>query len=154
MATEKPSLLASVLKMKCPNCRKGNMYVNKSIFPLKNMLLMPERCSVCGQKMELEVGFYYGTGYVSYGLSVGLAIFNIVWFALLIGISWKDNSMFWYLGITIAMLVILQPLLMRYARVLYLYMFVKYNSSPYRDANGKPLGEVPGTEGPTSANDQ
>lgn len=129
---QKTNLLAGIAGMKCPNCRKGNMFTNKSIFPLNAMLKMPEHCPVCGQKMEIEIGFYYGTGYVSYGISVAIAVFNIVWFALLVGFSWKDNSMFWYLGITIAMLLLLQPVIMRYSRVLYLYMFVKYGSSPYR----------------------
>lgn len=102
------------------------MFCNPSIFPLSHMLDMPERCAVCGQKMELEIGFYYGTGYVSYGLSVGLlgvfaAIFGATW-----GFSYKDNSVFWFLGISIVLLILLQPWLMRLSRVLYLYLFVKY----------------------------
>ena len=134
---DKPNILSSILQMKCPNCRKGNMYINKSIFPLKDMMNMPERCPVCGQKMEIEVGFYYGTGYVSYGLSVAIAVFNIVWYAVLVDFSWKDNSVWWYLGITVTMLIVLQPILMRLSRVLYLYMFVKYGSSPHRDNERK-----------------
>lgn len=133
---DKPNILSAIAGMKCPNCRKGNMYVNKSMFPLKEMMNMPDRCPVCGQKMEIEVGFYYGTGYVSYGLSVAVAIFNIIWYAVLVGFSWKDNSVWWYLGITTGMLILLQPLLMRLSRVLYLYMFVKYRSSPDRDSQG------------------
>jgi uncharacterized protein (DUF983 family) len=125
----KPSVIPSILKFKCPNCRKGDMFLNKSIFPMKDMLKMPERCAECGQKMELELGFYYGTGYVSYGLSVAIAVFNIVWYSVLVGFSWQDNSVWWYLGITIAMLLLLQPLLMRISRVIYLYMFVKYGST-------------------------
>ncbi len=143
---QKTNLLAGIAGMKCPNCRKGSMFTNKSIFPLGQLLKMPEHCPVCGQKMELEIGFYYGTGYVSYGLSVAVAIFNIVWFAIFVGFSWKDNSVFWYLGITIGMLLLLQPLLMRYSRVLYLYMFVKYGSSPYRQPGSvqdSPAGEAP-----------
>jgi uncharacterized protein (DUF983 family) len=83
---EKPGLLSSIARMKCPNCRKGNMFLNKSILPLGEMMKMPEQCPVCGQKMELEPGFYYGTGYVSYGLSVAIAVFNIVWFVTLVGL--------------------------------------------------------------------
>lgn len=124
---KKPSALAAIFNMKCPRCRKGKMFKNKSIFPLKQMMDMPNQCSCCGQKMELEVGFYFGTGYVSYGLSVAIAIFNAVWFALLIGFSFNDNSTYWYMGITIAMLIVLQPWLMRMSRVLYLWMFVRYD---------------------------
>ena len=90
------------------------------------MLDMPERCPVCGQKMELEVGFYYGTGYVSYGLSVGLFFFNLVWYWLIFGISWRDYSIFYYLIVSTSIVILLQPWLMRISRVLYLYMFVKY----------------------------
>jgi hypothetical protein len=90
------------------------------------MLDMPERCPVCGQKMELEVGFYYGTGYVSYALTVGLLAIYAVVFAFAAGFSYKDNSVFWFLGTAIVGLTLLQPWLMRLSRVLYLYMFVRY----------------------------
>jgi len=136
----KPGLIPSILRKKCPNCRKGNMFKNSSIFPLKEMMHMPERCSECGQKMEIELGFYYGTGYVSYALSVAIAIFNFVWYTVLVGFSWQDNSIWYYLGITITMLVLLQPWLMRMSRVLYLYMFVKYNSNKSAPA---PVNKMP-----------
>lgn len=126
MPDNKPALLPSMLSMKCPNCRKGHMYKNKSVFPLSEMLEMPEKCEVCGQKFELEVGFYYGTGYVSYALSVALYIFNFVWYWALIGLSYKDYSIFYCLGTSTAIVLLLQPWLMRLSRVLYLYMFVKY----------------------------
>jgi hypothetical protein len=102
------------------------MFRNPSIFPLDELLDMPERCPVCGQKMELEPGFYYGTGYVSYGLTVGLLAIYAVVFGLTAGFSYKDNSVFWFLGTGIAGLILLQPWLMRMSRVLYLYMFVRY----------------------------
>lgn len=120
------SLIPSIAKMKCPSCRKGNMFTNTSIFPLKKLLVMPEKCEVCGQKMELELGFYYGTGYVSYALSVAFSIFNFLWYWLIFGIQFDDNSLFYYLGINIALLIICLPYIVRYSRVIYLYMFVKY----------------------------
>ncbi len=90
------------------------------------LLDMPERCPVCGQKFELEVGFYYGTGYVSYGLSVALYVFNLVWYWLIFGLSFHDNSMITYFVTSTVIVVLLQPWLMRISRVLYLNMFVKY----------------------------
>ena len=124
--TDKPALIPSIVKMKCPNCRKGDMYVNKHIFPLKDMLKMPEQCEVCGQKMELEVGFYYGTGYVSYALTIILFILGFSTYWLTLGISYKDNSIFYCLISTTLMALLLQPWLMRISRVIYLYFFVKY----------------------------
>lgn len=96
------------------------------MFPLGKLLDMPERCPVCGQKLELEVGFYYGTGYVSYALSVALFFFNLIWYWAIFGLSYKDNSIFYYLITSVTIVVLLQPWLMRISRVLYLYMFVKY----------------------------
>ena len=126
MPDAKPAALPALLAMKCPNCRKGRMFTQKSLFPLKHMLDMPERCTVCGQKMELEVGFYYGTGYVSYGLTVGLLFIFAILFALTYGFSYKDNSVFIFIGIAVGILILLQPWLMRISRVLYLWAFVKY----------------------------
>jgi uncharacterized protein (DUF983 family) len=126
MNNNKPNRFLSMLGMKCPNCHKGNMYTNKSIFPLGKLLDMPERCPVCGQKYEIELGFWYGTGYVSYALSVATIGILAIMYALIVGFSWKDNSIFIFLGIMITSMIVLQPLIMRFSRVLYLYVFVKY----------------------------
>jgi uncharacterized protein (DUF983 family) len=126
MESKAPSRILSMAKMNCPNCHKGKMFTNRSIFPLGKMLDMPEKCPVCGQKYELEIGFWYGTGYVSYALSVGLiAIFATI-FALTYGFTWRDNSIFIFIGVMVGGLVVLQPWVMRYSRVLYLYVFVKF----------------------------
>jgi len=122
----KPAALPALFSMKCPACRRGSMYLQRSLFPLKGNLQMPERCPVCGQKMELETGFYFGTGYISYGLSVGLLIIFAVIFQLVYGFSFTDNSVFIFLGVAIALMLLLQPWLARFSRVLYLWMFVRY----------------------------
>jgi uncharacterized protein (DUF983 family) len=121
-----PNRFVSMLKMKCPNCHRGNLYTNKRIFPLGHMLDMPEHCTVCGQKYEIEIGFWYGTGYVSYALSVGLIAIIAILFALTVGFSWQNNSVFYFIGVMIGAMVLLQPIIMRYSRVLYIYFFVKY----------------------------
>ena len=126
MTDRKPAALPAILGMRCPNCRRGRMFTQSSIFPLKGMMDMPERCQVCGQRMELEVGFYYGTGYVSYGLTVALLGICFVAYWLIFGLSYQDNSIFYALGAAIGVVILLQPWLMRISRVLYLWMFVKY----------------------------
>lgn len=139
---KKRSMVSSMLSNKCPRCREGDLYVQKGIFPLRKMLDMHERCEVCGQKTEIEIGFYYGTGYVSYGLSLALAVFNIIWYYLFFGFSWVDNSIWEYLGITIAMLFILQPFIMRLSRSLYISFFVKYDPLAKENVYGKSTEEV------------
>ncbi len=124
----KPSAIGAILHHKCPSCRKGDMYCQHSIFPMKTMLDMPEKCAECGQPMEPQIGFYYGTGYVSYALSVALFIFNLVWYWALFGLSYKDNSILYYLVTSIGIVLLVQPYIMRISRVLYLYMFVRYGA--------------------------
>ena len=102
------------------------MFTNPGIFPLGHLLDMPERCPVCSQKMELEIGFYYGTGYVSYGLSIAVLVAIAVLFSFAYGFSYKDNSVYIFICIAVGALILLQPWLMRLSRVLYLYLFVKY----------------------------
>jgi len=87
---------------------------------------MPGKCPECGQPFELEVGFWYGTGYVSYVLTVALTAMSLVAWWLIIGFS-SDNRFFWWLGINSVALIIIQPWLMRISRVIYLYFFVRYN---------------------------
>ena len=88
---------------------------------------MHDHCPLCGQATDIEVGFYYGTGYVSYFLTVFLSLitFGIWW--LLIGISVYDNRIFYWLTINSVVLLALQPPLMRFSRSLWLSWFVKYD---------------------------
>lgn len=102
------------------------MFTNKSIFPLSKMMDMPDRCPVCNQKFELEVGFYYGTGYVSYALSIAVFVVNLIWYKLIFGLTFEDNSIYYYLATSITIVIAIQPWLMRLSRSLYLSMFVKY----------------------------
>lgn len=97
---------------------------------------MNKKCPVCGQPFELEVGFWYGTGYVSYGLSIAISVATFVAWYILIGMSTKDNRFFWWMGINIGLLLLLQPWLMRLSRTLYLKFFVKYDPD-YEHTNVK-----------------
>lgn len=100
---------------------------------------MPENCPVCKQRYEMEVGFWYGTAYVSYALTVALSVTTFVAWIVLIGMSVHDNRFFWWLGINIFLLVFLQPWLMRLSRVIYLYFFIKYNPNYM---NEEPVNEL------------
>jgi hypothetical protein len=60
---------------------------------LSHIFEMPDNCPECGQKYELENGFWYGTGYVSYALAVAISVTTFVAWLVLIGVSTEnDNS--------------------------------------------------------------
>ena len=88
---------------------------------------MNKNCPVCGQPTEIEVGFYYGTSYVSYGLTVGLSIFTFIAWYFLVGISTDDNRFFFWLAANAVLLLLLQPWLMRISRSLWISWFVRYD---------------------------
>ncbi|MBC7851012.1 MAG: DUF983 domain-containing protein [Chitinophagaceae bacterium] len=123
----RPNMMWSVLTMRCPRCRHGKMFTHGNPWNLGKVLEMPKRCAECNQPFELEVGFWWGTGYVSYGLSVALSLVSFAIWYILIGTSTKDNRFFWWLGINVFLLLAFQPWLMRISRVIYLYFFVSYN---------------------------
>jgi hypothetical protein len=78
--------------------------------------------------MEIEVGFYYGTGYVSYALTVAISVAVFVAYWVLLGISIDDNSLYYYLAVNVLALVVLQPYLMRLSRAIWLSFFVKFDA--------------------------
>ena len=108
----KPGYLWSLFTMKCPRCRKGPMFSDSNPWNLKNTLKMPTHCTECNQLFELEVGFWYGTAYISYLITVLFCVFNFI------------------------LLVVLQPWFMRLSRAMYLYFFVSYNAD-YKNAAPK-----------------
>jgi uncharacterized protein (DUF983 family) len=124
--TPAPNLIYSVLANKCPRCRQGNLFTHKNPYNLKGITEMPEHCPVCGQATEVEIGFYYGTGFVSYGLSVLFSAISFILWVVFVGISLQDNRVFWWLGINIVLTILIQPVLMRLSRSIWIAFFVKY----------------------------
>jgi hypothetical protein len=88
---------------------------------------MNTQCPVCGQPTEIEVGFYYGTGYVSYAVTTAFSVATFIAWWVLIGFSTEDNRFFWWLGINSVLMILMQPLFMRLSRSLWLSWFVKYD---------------------------
>jgi len=123
----RPNFILSLLQNKCPRCREGKLFVGRSSWILKKNLKMHKYCPVCGQPTEIEVGFYYGTGYVSYLLAVGLSILTFAFWYVTIGMSVDDNRFFYWLGFNAVLLVLMQPYLMRLSRTIWLSFFVRYN---------------------------
>jgi hypothetical protein len=113
--------------MKCPRCRRGKLFQNHSAYNFKHTFSMYETCSVCKQKFDMEPGFWYGTGYVSYALTVAFSVATFIAWWVFIGVSVSDNRIFWWLGLNSLLLIVLQPWLMRLSRTIYLYFFVRYD---------------------------
>lgn len=126
-ATDKRPSVFNVFKCKCPRCRRGDMFENKNPYALKTTMRMNKECPVCGQPFNLEVGFYYGSSYVSYAASIALSVATFVAWWVLIGFSLQDNRFFYWLAFNAVFLIAAQPYLMRLARTGWLMFFVRYD---------------------------
>lgn len=125
---KKPGYLFSVLDNRCPRCRRGKLFAHDNPYKLSSVLKMNKTCPVCGQPTEIEVGFYYGTAYVSYALTVAFCVTTFVAWWVLIGFSVEDGDyrlLYWGI-INAVLLIVLQPVFMRLSRSFWLSWFVKY----------------------------
>lgn len=127
-----PNHTWSMLHLKCPRCRRGDLFVYKSAYRnlrLDDMLKMHERCKVCHQKFELETGFWYGTGYVSYVITVLFSVITFLLWWLIIGFSLDDKRLMYWLIFNAVLILALQPFFMRLSRLIFLHFFVKYDEN-------------------------
>ncbi|WP_162127960.1 DUF983 domain-containing protein [Flavobacterium phycosphaerae] len=128
--------LKNILTRKCPRCHEGDLFTHKW-YELKDNNKMKSHCAVCGQRTELEPGFYHGTGYVSYALTVGFSILTFVLWITLTDIGIRDKRIFWWLIINVVLLILLQPWVMRTSRVLWLSWFFHDDDHHYAHNKNK-----------------
>jgi hypothetical protein len=119
--------IRSVIGCRCPRCRDGKLFTHPLSIRLKQNMIMNKACPVCGQPTEIEVGFYYGTSYVSYVLTVALSVASFIVWWLIVGISIHDNRVFYWLLFNAILLIALQPWLMRLSRSLWISWFVRFD---------------------------
>ena len=122
----KRAYLPSVFSCRCPRCREGKLFKNPVQLSIQKNLDMPSQCTVCGQPTEIEVGFYYGTGYVSYALTIALSVATLVAWWVIIGLGLEDNRFLYWLISNAVLLLVLQPWLMRVSRSLWISWFVRH----------------------------
>src|SRR5690348_7726967 len=116
----------AVLSCRCPRCREAKLFKHHQTFLFKRNMNMYAECPVCKQPTDIEVGFYYGTGYVSYVIALLITIVSfLVWF-LIVGFSFSDKRFLTWIISNSVFLVVIQPWLMRFSRVLWLSWFVSY----------------------------
>jgi uncharacterized protein (DUF983 family) len=120
---KKGSKLYSILTGTCPKCQNESMYLDKNPFHLSQILKMNENCSHCGLKYQIEPSFFYGAMYVSYGLNVaiGIAVF------ILSFVLFKTDIKTAFISILVALFASF-PFVLRWARNIYINMFVSYDS--------------------------
>lgn len=115
----------ALLRLRCPRCHHGRLFTHSAL-SLTKFDEMPESCPVCGQHYEPETGFYWGAMYISYGLAVGVVLAA----GLLTYFLGHDPPTWVYVTVVAACMVLLTPLLFRYARAIMLYLFGGISHDP------------------------
>lgn len=127
---KKGTKIYSILRMKCPKCHSSDLFEDRNPYNLSKVFDMPKTCSKCGQRFELEPGFYYGGMYVSYALAVAWAV--TVFVAL--NVLYPAYTIELYLLITLLSMIALTPLFFRLARAAWINFFVQYDANAITDS--------------------
>lgn len=92
---------------------------------LQKFAVMHKSCPECQQTYEPEPGFYFGAMFVAYGLIITMVL--ILW--LILFFLFKDPEFNVYIIVIGLFNVLLLPLIFRYSRLIYLYLFggIKYD---------------------------
>ncbi len=108
----------AVLQGRCPQCRVGKLFKYPT-HKLSKFTEINEHCPSCGVKFEREPRFFDGAMYISYALSVGLFLVS----AFLIYQLFHPVSETVYMVAIISEVILLYPLMFRFSRIFYLYIF-------------------------------
>ena len=121
------TFLSGIISGKCPKCRKSKMFKHRPYSIRKGQFIeMYSRCPVCKYKFDIEPGFFIGATYVNYAFFI--VILLLTYFT---GRIFFVNSQPVDIFLSVLLFVLLLfPLLFRYSRIVYSYLFsgVKYNS--------------------------
>ena len=115
---KKGTKLYSVKHNKCPRCQEGDFFVRPAGFRFKDNLKMHESCSNCGLKYMIEPSFFYGAMYVSYAITVAMAV------AVFVICQLFDLSLVTSLISILVVLILANPFVMRISRLLYINLFI------------------------------
>ena len=113
----------SILKLKCPRCRQGDLFERKGLVVYKNMMGMPKSCSVCHQKFEIEPGFWIGALWTSYPIVI------LIEFPFLMLALFNEKLGPWIrLGGMFIAFILAFPIMLRLGRSIWISFWVKYDS--------------------------
>jgi len=111
------SAITGIFTERCPKCEKGKVFAKKGNPFLLQMPRMNTNCSVCGHKYEKEPGYFFGSMFVSYALTV---VEMIVFFLIV----YQFIESFVTIVVLIGFLsLLLSTYNFRLSRMVWIYMF-------------------------------
>ncbi|WP_256002054.1 DUF983 domain-containing protein [Pedobacter deserti] len=114
------SKLYAIVNAKCPQCRRGDIFTG-SLYGF-NIQRTRETCEHCGQRFEIEPGYFYAAMYVSYAMNVAEMVTLAVATYVFSGGDLSYESLWLYLTVILVGCLLLAPFNYRYSRVLLLHL--------------------------------
>lgn len=113
----KDNLVQLILKEKCPNCGKGNVYQKKK--RLIELPIMNDRCNECHYYFDREPGYFLGAMYISYGLAVlqGIITFLMLYYFL------PNIPTIWVVLIILLVISLFSIKNFKLSRIIYIHIF-------------------------------
>ena len=128
----KTNSIVGILKLKCPKCREGNLFLNKSSYQVKGFFNMPNNCPKCGQDFQIETGFYYGAMFISYILTGWIAL--IIVGGCMYFLDFSVNQAFLVL---IVVAILSYFFVLRLSRSVWIHIAVKYDKDRDKELDKK-----------------
>ncbi len=100
-------VLKRALKLRCPLCGEGKLF--------EGYFRMPERCKGCNLKYEEAPGYFLGSTYINYGLTITLTTVSYIWLHFIVGIK-RDTLIPFY----VIFIILFALFFFRYARSFWL----------------------------------
>ena len=117
LKSTKGNLLQLILKEKCPNCGKGEVYQKKKY--LLQQPIMNERCHQCDYYFDREPGYFLGAMYISYGLAVLQGILTYV----LLHIFVPKMPTIWVVAAILIVISLFSMKNYKLSRIIYIHIF-------------------------------
>lgn len=121
---KKGTKLYSILKLKCPRCQQGNLFLNKNPYNLKMFDKMPDKCPVCKEDFIRESGFYWGGMMVSHATTTLIAVIVHAIVYAFAGWEIAPNVI-----AIVSVILIMFPVVFRNSRAIWINIFVKYDEN-------------------------
>ncbi|MDD7915014.1 DUF983 domain-containing protein [Polaribacter ponticola] len=120
---KKGTKLYSITKGKCPKCHEGDFFRFGFTFNPSKVTKIHDNCSNCNLKYMLEPSFFYGAMYINYGITVAISVIAF----LIAKIGFQLNLFQSFISV-FTVLILLAPLNLRLARILWINMFVSFET--------------------------
>lgn len=120
----KATKLYSITHFTCPRCHEGAFFLSHP-YNLAKAGDTHDNCPVCGQKYNLEPGFYYGAMYVSY--AIGVAVCVTAWVAMVV--LAPNLGVFPQIATICGVMLLGSPMFYALSKIIWANMFIHYRGS-------------------------